>query len=136
MANANDLHNLSLPDLMKLLTDQASTLAQKEIELAKAELLVKKEQATPGLKTLVVAAVFGVIGLSALTTLLIVGMSALLPTWAAALLITVIASLVAIALALNGKSTLESLSPMPEETILTLKEDLRWAKRQRISTAR
>ncbi len=136
MASANDLHNLSLPDLMKLLADQASTLARQEIELAKAELSVKKTEAMPALKTLVVAAVFGVIALSALTTLIIVGMSALLPAWAAALLITVIASLVAIALAVNGKNTLESLSPMPEETILTLKEDLRWAKRQRTSIAR
>lgn len=136
MANIYDLHNLPLPDLMKLLADQVSTLAQQEIELAKTEFSVKKAEATPALKTIAVAAVFGVICASALTMLVILGLSALLTMWAAALLVTLVAGLVALTLALNGKRRLEALSPLPEETISTLKEDLRWAKRQRISIAR
>jgi Flp pilus assembly protein TadB len=137
LESANEVHNRPLRDLVKLLAEQATTLARQEIELAKAEMLQKKAEAKPAIMALVVAAVLGVICLCALTVLAITGLDAAgLPTWASALLIAVIAGLIALVLALSSKRKLQALSPVPEETMTTLKEDLRWAKLQRTSIGR
>ncbi|MGH8905327.1 MAG: phage holin family protein [Egibacteraceae bacterium] len=137
LESANGLQERPLKDLVRLLADQATMLVNQEIQLAKAELLEKKTHAKPALTALVAAGVFGVICLAALTVLMITGLSGLgLPLWAGALLLAVVAGIVALALAMSGKRKLKTLSLMPEETVLTLKEDLRWAKLQRISVAR
>jgi hypothetical protein len=59
-----------------------------------------------------------------------------LPLWAAALITTAIAgALVAIA-ALFAKAQAKKISPKPERTIETIREDIRWAKNQLTSNGR
>lgn len=134
---ANNLGDRPLGELMKLLAEQATTLARQEMELAKAEMREKEAQAKPAIMALAVAAVFGVIALSALTTLAIEGLDLVgLPTWLSALVIAILAVILAVVLAQFGKRKLKAAASMPEETVLSLKEDLEWAKLQRISVAR
>jgi uncharacterized membrane protein YqjE len=128
---ATDLHDRPLRELVRLLAEQASDLAHQEIALAKAEVEEKKAQAKPVLGAAVVASALGVVCLSALTSLAITGLAAVLPVWAAALIVAVVAGLAAVALGASAKRRLRALSPVPEKTLLTLKEDLRWAKLQR-----
>jgi Flp pilus assembly protein TadB len=132
----SDLDDRPIGDLLRLLAEQASTLARQEFDLAKSELQEKQQEAQPAIRTAVWAAIFGVIALSALTTLIIFGLSYLMPEWLAAVIILVIAGVVAAILAGSARRRLQQLGTMPTETVETLREDLEWAKSQRTFVGR
>ena len=72
----------------------------------------------------------------ALTACLILLFDLFLPHWAAALLAGVLLAAVAALLAMEGKKRLSKVgTPVPEQTIETVKEDVEWAK-TRASSAR
>ena len=46
------------------------------------------------------------------------------------LIVGIVVGAIAAALALTGKKRLETVSPMPDQTVETLKEDAQWARAQ------
>jgi uncharacterized membrane protein YqjE len=131
---ANDLHNRPLGDLLQLLATQATALVRQEVELAKTELREKKAKAEPAIKLFTIAAVFALVTLSAVTTLLIAVLSYVIPGWVAALVIAILAAAGTAILVQLGRQELRKVGPpILEETVATLKEDLEWVKAQRIS---
>ena len=72
----------------------------------------------------------------ALTTTLILVLATFLDAWLAALIVTVAYAAGAAVLAVSGKQKVQAISPVPEQTIETLKEDARWAKTQLGSDSR
>ena len=128
-----ELHQESFGDLLSGLATDMSTLVKQEIELAKVETTAKAketgERVGKGVGMLVAAGVVGLLALMTLTTLLIVVLDAFLELWLAVLIVLVLWSVVAAVLALQGKKKLkEAASPVPTETIETIKEDVAWAK--------
>ena len=79
---------------------------------------------------------FGVIALSAVTTLIIGALALVIPAWLAAIIVAVVAGIIASILGSKAKRALQGVGTPPEETVQTLKEDLEWAKSQRTSVAR
>ncbi|HEY7280110.1 MAG TPA: phage holin family protein [Actinomycetota bacterium] len=131
-----DLSDRSIRDLLRLMADEASTLARLEIDLAKAELQEKKERAMPAARTLGVAAAVGVVALAALTTAAVLGLATVIPGWLAGLVIGIPVAVVALTLAASARSMLRAAGPpVPEATLETLKEDVEWAKHLRPSAA-
>jgi putative superfamily III holin-X len=60
-----------------------------------------------------------------------------LPLWAAALIVTVVYGVVGAALAMAGKKKLdEARSPVPEQTVESVKEDVQWLRTQTRSDER
>jgi hypothetical protein len=54
-----------------------------------------------------------------------------MPAWLAALIVTVVYGVIAAVLALQGRNKVKQMgSPVPEQTIETVKEDVEWAKTQ------
>ncbi len=83
------------------------------------------------------AAAIGLAALGALTAFLIIVLDLGMPTWAAALIVTVLMAVVAGALAMAGRNALRRAAPaVPEQTVETLKEDVEWAKTQMPSARR
>ena len=82
------------------------------------------------------AAVAALLGLGALTALLIVALDSFLPLWLAALIVTVLWLAVAAVLALSGKKALQAATPPVPQTVETVKEDIQWAKTQTGSARR
>jgi uncharacterized membrane protein YqjE len=129
VAESENLRERSTADLVKDLSQQASTLVRQELQLAKTEMAEKGKQAGLGAAAFAAAAVAGLITLGTFTAFLVLVLDGPLPKWAAALLVTVLWALAAGALALWGRRELRELgTPVPEKTVETVKEDIEWLK--------
>jgi uncharacterized membrane protein YqjE len=125
----DDLHEASLGEVAKQLTQDVSMLIKQEVALAKAELSEKGKQLGVGGALLGGAAVAGWMALVALTLCLVFLLALAMPTWVAALIVTVIWAAMAGVLALRGRDRIKAGSPpVPEQTIETVKEDVQWLK--------
>jgi MFS family permease len=129
-------HDGSLADLARQLSNQTTELVRHEVELAKAELRVKGKRAGVGAGMFGGAGACGVYAFGALTAAIIAGIAEALPVWASALIVAVIYGAIAGILALRGKKKVEEATPpLPEETVQSVKEDVRYTK-QRAQEAR
>jgi membrane protein len=116
-------------DLVKDLSAQVSTLVRQELELAKAELTVKGKQAGIGAGMFGGAGLFALYGVGALIACAIIALATAVTPWLAALIVAVVLLAVAGVLALAGKSrTARAVPPVPEQTVETIKEDVRYTK--------
>lgn len=118
----------SLGELVAQASADLSTLARKEIELAKAEIGAEVAKVGKGAGLLGGAGFLGHLALIFLSLAAMFGLAHWMPLgWAAATLAALFGVLAA-GLALLGKRTLSSLDPAPHRTIATLKEDAAWAR--------
>ena len=123
------LEDRPIPELMKQMSDQTTTLVRQEIELAKAEMIAKGKQVGIGAGAFGGAAGVGLYAVGALTACLILALSTALAGWLAALIVAVVYAAVAGVLALVGKKrTQAGAPPVPERAISSTKEDVEWAK--------
>jgi hypothetical protein len=75
------------------------------------------------------AGAMALLALGALTAFLILALDGAMPNWLAALIVALVYGTIAGLLYLRGKQKVdEAGSPVPEQTIDTLKEDVQWAK--------
>lgn len=124
-----DLRDSSTGQLVKDLSQQASTLVRQEIQLAKTEMAEKAKHASLGAAALVAAAVAGLLALGALTAFLVLALDGAMPNWTAALLVTLLWAVIGGALAVYGREKLRDVgTPVPEKTVETVKEDIEWLK--------
>ena len=128
----NELRDRPTGELLKELSDQTTTLAKQEVELAKAELAEKGKQAGKGAGMFGGAGLFGVTAFLALTACVIALLATALDhVWLAALIVAVVYAAVAGVLAITGKQKVqEAAPPVPEQAKESVKEDVQWAKTQ------
>jgi uncharacterized membrane protein YqjE len=136
VAGHDDPRDRGLGELVKDLANQTSTLVRQEIKLAQAEVTQKGKLAGKGAGMLAGAAITALLGLGALTALLMIALDSFLPLWLAALIVTLLWFAVAAVLAQSGKKALQSATPPVPQTIETVKEDIQWAKTQTTSAQR
>jgi uncharacterized membrane protein YqjE len=116
-------------ELLKQLANETTTLVRQELELAKAEMREKAGKAGPGVGMWGAAGVTALLGLGSLTAFLILALDGAMPNWLAALIVGLVYAAIAGLLYLRGKRKVaEAGSPVPEQTVETLKEDVQWAK--------
>lgn len=103
-------------------------LLRQEVELAKAEV---REEATKAGKA---AGMFGGAGFAGymvalfLTLAVMFALGAAIPLGWAALIVTVIWAAIGAVLYVKGRARMREVSPKPERTAETLKEDAQWAR--------
>jgi hypothetical protein len=120
----------SLGELTKQLSEQTTTLARMEVELAKAELQQKGKQIGIGAGAFGGAGLIGLFAFGALTATLILALAEAVDPWLAALIVTAVYSAIAGVLALVGRRRVqEGTPPTPERAIESTKEDVETAKR-------
>lgn len=130
-ASNNTNSDKSIAELTKQLTDQTSALAQKEIELAKAELQQKGKRLGIGAGAFGAAGVLGFYAFGAFTATLILLIATALEGWIAALIVAVVYAAIAGVLALTGKKQVEEATPpMPEKAIASTKKDIEHTKQR------
>ena len=116
----------SFAELSRDLANQTSALAQKEIELAKAELALKGKRLGIGVGAFGAAGIAGLFALGALTAAAILALAIVLDAWLAATIVGVAYGAIAGVLALAGKQKVEEASPpVPEQAIESTKTDVR-----------
>jgi lipopolysaccharide export LptBFGC system permease protein LptF len=134
MANATEgaegqASQASVAELVKQLSEQTSSLARQEIELAKAELAVKGKRAGVGAGMFGGAGIVGFYALGALTATATLALATAMSAWLAALIVTVVLGAIAGVLALQGKSKVQQATPpVPKQATESVKEDVQWAK--------
>jgi membrane protein len=104
---------------------------RQELELAKVELTAKGKEAGIGAGMFGGAGLFALYGVGALVACAILALSTAVTGWLAALIVAVVLFAVAGVLALLGKSRAQRATPpVPEQTVETIKEDVRYTKEQ------
>jgi uncharacterized membrane protein YqjE len=118
-------------ELLRQLSDQTATLVRQELELAKAELAEKGKQAGIGAGMFGGAAMFGLYALGAVTACVILALATAMQGWLAALIVAAVYGAIAGVLALTGKNKVQQAAPpVPEQTVETVKEDVRLTKQR------
>jgi len=117
------------PELLRELGDELTTLVRDEIALAKVEIVEKSRDVGKAAPMFGAGALFGLGAFIAFTVCLIALIALAMPTWAAALIVTILYGAVAAVAALNGKKKLQAAAPpVPTQTVQTVKDDIEWAK--------
>ncbi|MET7451513.1 phage holin family protein [Streptomyces sp. NPDC005574] len=118
----------SVGQLLSVITSDLQTLFRQEVELAKAEV---KEEATKAGKA---AGMYGGAGFAGYMVLLFLSLAAVLGLsnvmdggWAA-LIVTAVWAVVAAVLYQRGRTEMRTVSPKPERTVETMKENAEWAR--------
>jgi Putative Actinobacterial Holin-X, holin superfamily III len=131
-----DPQDRSIPDLVRELAQETSTLVRQELQLARAEITAGAKRTGIGIGEIGGAAILGLLALGALTAAAIAALALALPVWLAALVVAAVEGAGAAVLGLRGKTHVAAgMPPKPEQTIETVKEDVEWAK-TRISSGR
>jgi Putative Actinobacterial Holin-X, holin superfamily III len=119
----------SMAELLKMLSEQTTTLVRQEVELAKAEMSAKGRQLGLGAGMFGGAAVVGLFAVGALTAAIILALSLAMAGWLAALIVAAVYGAIAGALALVGRGrTRAGEPPIPQHAIESTKEDVAWVK--------
>ncbi len=111
----------------KAVVQDASDLVKAEVALAKAELTQAAKTKAAGVVALVVAGVFGWLGLQGLLITLALVLAIWLPVWAGALIVTVVLLIGAGIAGLVGKKKLQQPANL-DTTKQNVQEDVQWAK--------
>ena len=120
----------SIGELVSELTSDLSLLFRKEIELAKAEVRQEVSTAIQG------GALFGAAGAIGFVALIVLacagawGIATVLSTPLAFLAMGGFLAVVAGSCAVGGKKRISAVSPVPDQTVESIKEDVEWAKAQ------
>lgn len=110
------------------ITSELRVLSEREMDLARAEML---DAADAAKRVGVWGAVAGVFAFVTLQFLAVAGMLALgqvLELWAAALVTAGALLVIAVATALIARSAMADVSVVPRHTIKSVQEDMRWAR--------
>lgn len=123
------LRDRSVPELMRQLSEETSTLIRQEIALAKAEFTGKAKRVGVGAGALGAAAIVALYAVAAASVAAIAALALVMPVWGAALIVAGFDMIVAGVLALTGRRGITTaMPPTPEATVDTVKEDVQWAK--------
>ncbi|MFD0559607.1 putative superfamily III holin-X [Stackebrandtia endophytica] len=117
-------------ELVQRAIDQLSRLIRDELALARAELRFKAKRAASGAGLFSGAALFGFFAVGCLVTAAVLALALVLPGWAAALIVAGGLLLIALILALVGRSNVKRASqPLPQEAMDGLKADIAEVRR-------
>lgn len=129
----DDVSNHSVGELVGQVANDLSTLVRQEMALAKAEVKDEAKKAGKGAGMLGAAGLAGYFLLLFLSLTLMWGIGEMFDPdhpWIGALVVAVIWGIAAAVLASVGKKKLQQVNPKPEQTVESVKEDVRWTKEQ------
>jgi uncharacterized membrane protein YqjE len=137
LTSNQELGERPIGELLRQLANETTTLVRQELELAKAEVSEKGREAGLGVGMWGAAVAVGLMAFGALTATLILALDGAVANWLAALIVTMVYSALAGLLYARGKQRVNKAgSPVPEQTVETLKEDVQWAKHPTTSARR
>ena len=136
-SDGTDLRERPIGELLKQLSEETTTLVRQELDLAKAEVAQKGQQAGKGAGMFGGAGILGLLALGALTAALIMAIDKGTANWVAALIVAAVYAAIAGILALQGRNKIqEAVPPVPEQAAESVKEDVQWAKTRTQSARR
>jgi len=120
-----DMHDESVKDLVKSLSEETSRLVRDEIKLATIELKEKGKHAGIGVGMFGAAGIVALYGAGALLACGIMALGLAIEPWLSALVFAILLLGVAGSLALMGKKQVtQAVPPAPEDAISNVKTDI------------
>jgi protein-S-isoprenylcysteine O-methyltransferase Ste14 len=120
----------SMGEIVQSILRDIQDVLRSEFRLARAEMTEKAQRAGKAGALIGGAAVGGLLAAAAVVATCIAALALVVPVWLASLIMTVVLGCVAAVCFFAGRAKLRRLSPVPEQTVETLKEDVEWAKNQ------
>ncbi|WP_182873527.1 phage holin family protein [Microbispora sp. H10670] len=121
----------SLGKLVGEIGEDLSKLFRQEVELAKAEIRQEAGKAGKAAGMLGGAGFAGYMVALLVTLAVVFGLGNVMDLAWAALIVAAVWAVIGGVLFARGKERMREVNPTPEQTIETLKEDVRWARAQR-----
>ena len=118
----------SIGQLIGDISNDLSRLFRQEIELAKAEVRQEASKAGKAAGMLGGAGLAGYLVLLFLSFALMFGLGNVMDLGWAALIVAVIWAVIGAVLYVTGRRRIKEVSPVPRQTVETLKEDAEWLK--------
>jgi uncharacterized membrane protein YqjE len=128
MASASTSDGKSIGQLIGDVSDDLSRLFRQEVELAKVELRTEATKAGKAAGMLGGAGVAAHMAALLLSLAVVFALGAVMPLGWAALIVAVVWGIVAAVLYSSGRARMRTVSPVPKQTVETLKEDAQWLK--------
>jgi hypothetical protein len=120
----------SVKEIIEAISPQAQELMNKQVELARTELVPVGKQAGIAAGLLAIGAVFMLVFLIILSYAGVQLLNLILPEWASALIVSGILLVIGGALAGVGAGRLRTLDPVPRRTISAFRQNVEWLKGQ------
>jgi uncharacterized membrane protein YqjE len=120
----------SVPEVLEDIASNLAQLVQAEFRLAKTELKEGAQKAAGPGAALGAGLALALYGLGFLLLAAVYAMSLVMAGWLAALIVGGVLTVAAGILVGAGSAKLKRANLIPERTIRTLEEDVRWAKQQ------
>ena len=120
----------SLGELFGVLADQAKTLVNQEVALAKAEAAQKAKLARKGVAFAAAGGFIAYAGLLAVLAGIVLFVGQFVPMWLSALLIGLVVALIGYLVVQKGLNDLKPENLAPRQTTGSLKEDKEWLQNQ------
>jgi uncharacterized membrane protein len=120
----------SIKEIIESLKPQLQELADKQVELAKTELVPVARQAGIATGLLAIGAVFMLVFLIFISLTGVYVLNLFLSLWLSALIVSGVLLLIGGILAGAGANVLRRLDPVPHRTIRALQQNINWLKGQ------
>ena len=136
---AGEARDRSIGSLLKELRDETTTLFRQEIALAKTEMSEKASAAGKnaasigvGAAILMAGALVLLLGVSALLYWILVkmGVSHYVAGWLAPMIVGGVTAAIGYSFVQKGVTALKRITPVPEKTVESIKEDKQWLQNQ------
>ncbi len=108
--------------VFKDFTSSVSNLARKEVELAKAEMSEKVNQAERGAVSMITSGVVVLFGIQFLLAAITLALATVMPGWVAALIVGIVVTAVGAYLFVKGRNQLKPSNLAPDRTIESVRE--------------
>jgi hypothetical protein len=120
----------SFAEVLQDIVHNVQEIVRAEMRLARAEISEEARKAKPVGIWVAVAAVLGLAAIGFALLAAVYGLATVLPPWAAALIVSVAAGVVAVLAAGAARAQVKRIDPTPDKTIRSLKENVEWSKQQ------
>jgi Flp pilus assembly protein TadB len=127
-AGTTPTENASTGELIAQLTSQTSRLVRDEMRLAQKEFQESVKHAGIGAGLFSVAGVLAVFGVATVIAAAVAALALALPVWAAALIVGAVLLAAGGIAALVGKKQVQEASPVPQQTVANVKDDIQEVK--------
>ena len=115
----------STGELIKLMSEQVSTLVRDELKLAQLEMTRKGKQAGVGAGMMGGGGMIALYGIGCLIACAIIAISRALAPWLSALIVGVVLLIVAAIVAMMGRAKMrQATPPVPAEAVESVKADI------------
>src|SRR5665648_239844 len=132
-----DQRQHSIGELVKDLSRETSALVRQEVELAKAEMTETAQEYAMGAGLIAAAAALAFFAFGALTAAAVTALALVFELWLAALIVAGAYLLVGGIMGAVGYNRLKrGGTPVPDETVETIREDVKWLKEKTKSATR